>query len=107
MLDRGIYQERIILTREGDVVSKVRLEQCLRSIRLQLQKIVLTLPHERDVLELLQVVGLLAHLGRVLAECAATISLLGNQEVVDELFPPFDDALDDVEGEHTKGVHYV
>ena len=96
VLDRWVNKERIILAAEPNVLCKVRVIEAYRSIRLHLEQIVLILPDKWDILELLDVVPLLWHDWAGHAAWSL-LALSRQQEVVDELLPPLDDALNNME----------
>ena len=64
----------------------MRVEEHYGRIRFHFEKVVLILPDERDILKLLDVISwwLLDHL--------RSLIVIGQQEVVDQLFTPLDNA---------------
>ena len=86
-------EEGIILVAKVEVTREVRRVEHVRSVALHLEKVVLVLPDEGRVLELLDVVLVRAHL---------IVLLRRQQEVVDELLAPLDDAAHDMKRKHAQ-----
>jgi hypothetical protein len=64
----------------------VRVEEHYGRIRFHFEKVVFILPDERDILKLLDVIP------RRLLDHLRSLIVIGQQEVVDQLFTPLDNA---------------
>ena len=95
---RGHNEEWVIFIGEGEVAVEMGGEQHHRGVLLHLEQVVLVLPNERHVFELLDV---------VLGGQSTHSVLVGQQEIVDKLFSPLDDALDHVQRQHSQRVQDV
>ena len=102
VLHRWIDKEGIVLARKADISGEVRLVQGVGGVRFHLEEVVFVLPYKRNIFEFLQVVAM-----RCLRVAGPLILLVAQQEVVDELLSPLDDALYDMQGEHPQGVEDV
>ena len=107
MLNRRVHQEWVIFVAETDISGKVALKKSHTGVGLHLQEVVFILPHERDVLELLQTVLVVAHFSGASRRGAACVGVVCQQEVVDQLLSPLDDALYNVERQHPERVQDV
>lgn len=76
-------------------------------VRLHFKEVVLIFPNERHIFEFLEIVLLLTHYRALSAASRCAIHLISKEEVIDELFPPLDDALHNVQREHSEAVHDV
>jgi hypothetical protein len=82
------------------VLAELRMTE-EESVALHFKKMVLTLPDKRNTLEFTEVVPILLGLMTVRGVRR------GQQEAVNQLFPPLNNALDHMEREHSEGMQYV
>ena len=80
-------KERIILVAEVEVAREMRRVQHVRGVTLHFKQVVLVLPDERSVLELLDVILVRSHL---------VVLISRQQEVIDQLLAPLNDAAHDM-----------
>ena len=107
MLNRRVHQKWVIFVAETDISGKMTLKESHTGIGLHLQKVVFVFPHERNVLELLQTILVVAHFSGTSRRRATCVGVVCQQEVVDQLLPPLDYALHNVERQHPEGVQDV
>lgn len=95
MLERWLDQEGIALSSEIEILGELALDQ-EGGVALHLQQIVLALPYERDVLELVDAVSLVVD--------GVCTGRGGDQVAQDKLSSPFDYALHSMQAEHPEGM---
>ena len=101
LLHRRENEEGVRLGAEVEVICKRALNQ-EGSVHLHLEEVVLLFPYKGDAFELAQGVTLDLSGG-----LCGWLVRLSQHEVEDELLSPQDDALHDVEGQHTQAVQNV